>query len=267
MIRVGVLGACGKMGATVCTAIAAAEDLELAAAIDPKFPDAPSAGLVPAAGVVSRSIAALQRAAVDVAIDFTTPTAALENLEWCASHGVHAVCGTTGIDAVGLDRLRAVFGPPDRPNAILAPNFSISAVVMMRLAELAAPFFDGAEVIELHHDQKKDAPSGTALETVRRIAAAREVSGRGSFGPDPTTTVSCEGARGGAGAAGIRVHSVRLAGLVAHQEVLFGGPGQTLLIRQDSIDRTSFVPGVLLATRRVASTPGFSIGLDTLLGI
>ena len=262
MMRVGVLGARGRLGSTVCDAVTAAADLELVAAVDPRSAGEPVAGLT-----ASRSIEALADSDAEVAIDFTEPGAAVENLVWCASHGIHAVCGTTGITAEGLGRLREVFGPADRPNAILAANFSISAGVMMRLAELAAPFFDGVEVIELHHDQKKDAPSGTALETARRIGAAREASGRGPFGADPTTTVSCEGARGGVAAAGIHVHSVRLAGLVAHQEVLFGGPGQSLLIRQDSFDLVSFMPGVLLATRRVASTPGFTVGLDALLSI
>ncbi len=267
MIRVGVLGACGRMGSTVCVALAAADDLELVAAVDPRSDGARVA--VPAASdlTIAQSIAALESAGAEVAIDFTGPAAALENLEWCATHGVHAVCGTTGIDAAGLERLGAAFGPPERPNAILASNFSISAVVMMRLAELAAPFFDGVEVIELHHDQKRDAPSGTALETARRIAASRAASGAGPFGPDPTTTLACEGARGGVSAAGIHVHSVRLPGLVAHQEVLFGGPGQSLLIRQDSYDRSSFMPGVLLAARRVGSTPGLTVGLDALLTI
>jgi 4-hydroxy-tetrahydrodipicolinate reductase len=253
------------MGATVCAAVMAADDLELVAAVDPRSPGEAIEGRAGSAIATARAIEALESAGAEVAVDFTQPDSAVGNLEWCAAHGVHAVCGTTGIDAVGLDRLRAAFGPADRPNAILAPNFSISAVVMMHLAELAAPFFDGVEVIELHHDQKADAPSGTALETARRIAAARESSGRGPFHKDPTTTVSCEGARGGVAAAGIHVHSVRLAGLVAHQEVLFGAPGQSLLIRQDSFDRVSFMPGVLLAVRRVASTPGFTVGLDALL--
>jgi 4-hydroxy-tetrahydrodipicolinate reductase len=246
----------------VCAAVAATSDLGLVAAVDPRASGVPVEGLVPVG-----SIDALEAAGAEVAVDFTEPAAAVGNLEWCASHDIHAVCGTTGIDAAGLDRLRAAFDPSGRPNAIVAANFSLSAVLMMRLAELAAPFFDGVEVIELHHDQKKDAPSGTALETARRVAAARASSGAGPFGEDPTTTVSCEGARGGVTADGIHVHSVRLAGLVAHQEVLFGGPGQSLLIRQDSYDRSSFMPGVLLACRRVASTPGLTVGLDTLLGI
>ena len=267
MTRVAVLGACGRMGTTVCAAVVAADDLELVAAVDPRCDDAGCASPAPTGVAVSRSIKALEGAGAEVAIDFTSPAAALENLEWCAAHNVHAVCGTTGIDGAGLERLRVAFGPKDRPNAILAANFSISAAVMMRLAELAAPFFSGVEVIELHHDEKRDAPSGTALETARRIVAAREASGSGPFGRDPTTTWSCEGARGGVTAGGIHVHSVRLAGLVAHQEVLFGGPGQSLTIRQDSYDRISFVPGVLLATRRVASTPGFTLGLDALLAI
>ncbi|MGD0743077.1 MAG: 4-hydroxy-tetrahydrodipicolinate reductase [Acidimicrobiales bacterium] len=259
MIRVGVLGACGRLGSTVCAALAGCEDLELVAAVDPRASTGSVAGIA-----TSVSIEALGNAGAEVAVDFTEPDAAVGNLEWCAAQGIHAVCGTTGIDEAGLDRLRAAFGPPDRPNAIVAANFSISAVVMMRLAELAAPYFDGVEVVELHHDRKKDAPSGTSLATARRLAAARAASGAGPFGADPTTTVSCEGARGGV-VDGIHVHSVRLAGLVAHQEVLFGGPGQSLLIRQDSYDRTSFMPGVLLACRRVASTPGLTVGLEALL--
>ncbi len=264
MIRVGVLGAGGRLGATVCTAVMAADDLELVAAVDPKSAGTPVARGASPAMAISPAIEALERSGTEVAVDFTDAVAAVGNLEWCAAHGVHAVCGTTGIDAAGLDRLRAAFGPLDKPNAILAPNFSISAVVMMHLAELAAPFFDGVEVIELHHDQKKDAPSGTALETVHRMAKARAASGSGPFGEDATTAVSCEGVRGGV-EAGIHVHSVRLVGLVAHQEVLFGAPGQSLLLRQDSYDRISFMPGVLLACRRVASTPGFTVGLDALL--
>jgi 4-hydroxy-tetrahydrodipicolinate reductase len=236
---------------------------------------------------------------LDVAVDFTTASAVLANAQWCAESGVHLVCGTTGLGEAGLARLAQLFGGEHGPNCVVAANFAVSAVLMMRFAELAAPFFDSAEVIELHHDRKVDAPSGTAIETARRIAGARRASG-GPFRPDPTET-SLPGARGalvgaesaggsgdagaiadpadgesgtgvgvGAGGdagAGVRVHAVRLQGLVAHQEVLFGAEGQSLTIRQDSYDRSSFMPGVLLAVRSVASRPGLTVGLEPLLGI
>ena len=260
MIRVGVVGALGKMGSTVCAAVNDAEDLELVAAVD-RSAELPlrTAGFPE----VSASIDALGDA--EVAVDFTDASTAVENLEWCAEHGLHAVCGTTGIDEAGFDRLALAFGPADRPNAIIAPNFSISALLMMHLSEIAAPLFDGVEIIELHHDDKADAPSGTSIETARRIALARAESGRGPFSADRTTRVALEGARGAWTSDGINIHAVRLPGLIAHQMVMFGAEGQTLTIRQDSYDRTSFMPGVLLAVRRVASTPGLTVGLDELL--
>ncbi len=196
---------------------------------------------------------------IDVVVDFTHLEAALQNLAWCAENGVHAVVGTTGFEpghtAMLVDRFV-------RSNAIIAPNFAIGAVLMMRFAELAAPHFDSAEVIELHHENKLDAPSGTAMMTVERMAAAS-----GDWVADPTETEVVEGARGGDGPGGIRVHSVRLHGLVAHQEVLLGTDGQTLTIRHDSLDRTSFMPGVVLAVRSVPDTPGVTFGLDSLLGL
>jgi 4-hydroxy-tetrahydrodipicolinate reductase len=265
-LRVGVAGAAGKMGRTVCEAVAAAADLELVAACDPA---AAGADLGTIAGVgagitVASSVGDLDAAAFDVLIDFTAAEAALADLRWCAAAGIHGVCGTTGLGALDLDELRSLFGAEGAPNCVVAPNFAISAVLMMRLAELCAPYFDSAEIIELHHNQKRDAPSGTALETARRLGAARAANGRG-FAPDPTEATLLAGARGGEGPEGIHVHSVRLAGLVAHQEVLFGTTGQSLSIRQDSYDRTSFMPGVLLAARRVATTPGLTVGLDALL--
>jgi 4-hydroxy-tetrahydrodipicolinate reductase len=196
-----------------------------------------------------------------VAVDFTVLDAARENIAWCADHGVHAVVGTTGFDAADLDDFRARFSHAG-VNAVIAPNFAIGAVLMIRFAELAAPFFETAEVIELHHDQKIDAPSGTAMLTVDRMAAAS-----GDWAADPTTKTVVEGARGGVGAGGIHVHSVRLRGLVAHEEVLLGTAGQSLSIRHDSYDRTSFMPGVLLAVRAVRDRPGVTIGLDPLLGL
>ncbi|MGA8295969.1 MAG: 4-hydroxy-tetrahydrodipicolinate reductase, partial [Acidimicrobiales bacterium] len=215
--------------------------------------------------VVSSDIGSLASTDTEVAVDFTSAQAATENLLWCAEHGIHAVCGTTGIDEEGLARLSDAFAPADRPNAIVAPNFSVSAVAMMRLAEIAAPLFDSAEIIELHHNHKLDAPSGTSIETARRIAGARSESRAGGFAPDATRTLTLEGARGATGAGEIAIHSVRLTGLVAHQEVIFGAEGQTLTLRQDTYDRSSFMPGVLLAVRKIAATPGFTVGLDELL--
>jgi 4-hydroxy-tetrahydrodipicolinate reductase len=266
MIRVGVLGALGKMGTTVCAAVQAAGDLELVCAVDPK--DETKTPRPAFAGVtVTNDVAALARSDSEVAVDFSTAHAAVENLAWCAEHGIHAVCGTTGIDAAGMTRLSDAFGPADRPNAIVAPNFSVSAVAMMRLAEIAAPLFDAVEIIELHQNRKLDAPSGTSIETARRIARARAGSLAAPFAPDATTTLALEGARGAVGAGSIPIHAVRLPGLVAHQEVIFGGEGQTLSIRQDTYDRSSFMPGVLLAIRKIAQTPGFTVGLDELLGL
>jgi len=183
----------------------------------------------------------------------------MANARWCLRHGVHVVIGTTGVGAVDLEELRRA-ADAGEANAIVAPNFAIGAVLMMRFAELAAAHLDAAEIVELHHDGKKDAPSGTALSTARRIAAAR----RGAWAA-PGGDEAHPGARG-AHVEGIRVHAIRLPGLLAHQEVILGGPGQTLTIRHDSTDRTSFMPGVLLAVRSVASRPGLTIGLEPLLG-
>jgi 4-hydroxy-tetrahydrodipicolinate reductase len=180
---------------------------------------------------------------------------------------VHVVCGTTGIDDADKAHLAEQFSPESGVNCVLAANFAISAVLAMRLAELAAPFFDGVEIIELHHNLKVDAPSGTSIETAKRIAAARAATSEDAFSPDPTTKFSYEGARGAEVAPGVRVHAVRLPGLVAHEEILFGALGQSLSIRQDSYDRTSFVPGVLLAISRVSQLSGLTIGLDALIGI
>jgi 4-hydroxy-tetrahydrodipicolinate reductase len=196
-----------------------------------------------------------------VAVDFTVVDAARDNVNWCADHGVHAVVGTTGFSSADLDGFRERFAASDA-NAVIAPNFAIGAVLMIRFAELAAPYFESAEVIELHHDQKVDAPSGTAMLTVERMATASD-----EWAADPTTTTVVDGARGGVGAGGIHVHSVRLRGLVAHEEVLLGTTGQSLSIRHDSYDRTSFMPGVLLAVKAVGERPGLTIGLDPLLGL
>jgi 4-hydroxy-tetrahydrodipicolinate reductase len=192
-------------------------------------------------------------------VDFTTHAASMENLPVLAGAGIHAVVGTTGFSESDIEVLRGAFVDS---NALIAPNFAIGAVLMMRFAEMAAPWFDSAEVIELHHENKIDAPSGTAMRTVERMAAAS-----GEWTEDPTRSETVAGARGAEGPAGIHVHSVRLRGLVAHQEVLLGGEGQTLSIRHDSLDRTSFMPGVVLAAKRVHELPGITIGLDSLLGL
>lgn len=256
------------MGAEVCRAVVAAGDLELVAAIDPAHAGASLAEAAGLAGDERRVGSRLEdavAAGAEVVVDFTTASSATANLEACAAAGLHVVCGTTGIPAADIEHLAGLFAPADAPNAVVAPNFAISAVLMLRLAELAAPFFDGIEIVELHHEHKRDAPSGTALETARRIAAARAARAEGPLMADPTTEEVLPGARGGAGPGGVRVHAVRLPGLVAHEEVLFGALGQSLTIRQDSYDRRSFMPGVLLAVRKVAGIPGLTLGLEALL--
>ncbi|HVF75106.1 MAG TPA: 4-hydroxy-tetrahydrodipicolinate reductase [Acidimicrobiales bacterium] len=262
-MRVGVFGAGGRVGSEVCRAVAADPDLTLAAAVDPHHEgiDLRQATGVDAGLQIAGDPSALARADVEVVVDFTHLDAARQNLRWCAANGVHAVVGTTGFTDGDFDELRRLFDESSA-NCFVAPNFAIGAVLMMRFAELAAPWFDSAEVIELHHDAKLDAPSGTAMLTLERMAAASQ-----DWGDDPTRTEVVAGARGGVGPAGIRVHSVRLRGLVAHQEVLLGTTGQSLSIRHDSYDRTSFMPGVLLAVKNVADHPGLTIGLDVLLGL
>ena len=260
MIRVGVFGAGGRMGSTVCQAVLDDPGLELAAAVDPFH-----AGLdlrqvigIDVPLQMSADAEALLAARVAVAVDFTGLGPARQNLEWLAANGIHAVVGTSGFTTDDLDHLAAIF---TTSNCIIAPNFAIGAVLMMRFAELAAPYFETAEIIELHHDQKIDAPSGTALVTAERMAAASS-----DWAPDPTTTGE-PAARGAGRASGIPVHSVRLRGVVAHQEVLLGTTGQTLTIRHDSYDRSSFMPGVVLAVKRIGSTPGVILGLDALLDL
>lgn len=280
-MRVGVLGAAGRMGQAVCAAVGSAPDLVLAAAIDSRWEagsrgagtsgadDAQAAEGVagpPPGALAGASVELLAEARVDVVVDFTVAAAARENLRWCAAHGIHAVVGTTGLGRDDMADLAARFtGQP--ANAVVAPNFAIGAVLLMRLSELAAPHMDGVEVIELHHDRKRDAPSGTALRTATRIAAARAAAGMPEFPPDRTTETVLPGARGGAGEGGVRVHSVRLPGLVAHEEVVFGAAGQSLTLRHDSYDRSSFMPGVLLAVRSVAGRHGVTHGLEPLLGL
>jgi 4-hydroxy-tetrahydrodipicolinate reductase len=249
------------MGSTVCQAVLDTPGLELVAAVDVHHEglDLRTVTGVDAPGIVlSSDPGAFAGAGAEVAVDFTVADAARSNADWCAAHGVHAVIGTTGFDAADLEGLRVKFS---KSNCVVAPNFAIGAVLMMRFAELAAPYFDSAEVIELHHDAKADAPSGTSLLTVERMAAASD-----QWGEDPTRTEVLAGARGAMGAAGIRIHSIRLRGLVAHQEVLLGTTGQSLSIRHDSYDRTSFMPGVVLAVNAIADHPGLTVGLDAFLG-
>ena len=242
MIRVAVLGAKGRMGAEVVRAVQAADDLSLGAAYDVGD--------------------ALDLSGVDVAVDFTHPDAVMANLRACLDAGVHAVVGTTGFDADRLAQLRGWLNEAPGVGVLVAPNFGIAAVLMMRFAAQAARFFDSVEIVELHHPGKADAPSGTARRTAELVAAARREAGSAPM-PDATTS-SLPGARG-ADVEGIRVHAVRLAGLVAHQEVLLGGQGESLTIRHDSYDRASFMPGVLLGVRAVAGRPGLTVGLEALL--
>jgi 4-hydroxy-tetrahydrodipicolinate reductase len=246
MIKVGVLGAKGRMGSEVCRTVDAAPDLELAVAVDVGDARDPLA-------------------ACDVIVDFTHPGAVLDNLRWCLSHGRNVVAGTSGFDEGRLATVAGWLGEAPSVRALIVPNFSVGAVLMMSFAAQAARFFESAEVIELHHAAKVDAPSGTAVRTASIIAAARAAA---ELGPSPDATVSeVDGARG-AVVDGVRVHSVRLAGLLAHQEVLLGGHGEVLTIRHDSLDRSSFMPGVLLAVRGIAALPpGLTVGLEGLLGL
>ena len=260
-LRVAVFGAVGRMGSTVCGAVVGDADLQLVAAVDPHHA---GLDLRPVTGVdvdlrILPAAEALDGDDVDVAVDFTAAAAARENLRWCADHGVHAVVGTTGLTADDLDTLREDF---HASNCLVAPNFAIGAVVMMRLAELAAPWFSSVEVVELHHDAKVDAPSGTSLLLAERLGAASQ-----EWDPDPTTSLVVPGARGARGPVGIPIHSLRLRGMVAHHEVILGTTGQTLTIRHDSYDRSSFMPGVLLAVKAVPERPGVTVGLDALLGL
>ena len=268
MVRVAVIGAGGRMGQEVCRAVIGAPGLELVAAVDPKLAGIDLrqviGGDVPDL-LVAGDLEVLSTIGVDVAVDFTEATAARNHLRWCAAHDVHLVMGTTGLSEADLAEVDSLFSA-SRANALVAANFAIGAVLLMRLSELAAPFMEGVEVIELHHNAKVDAPSGTAVRTAERIAEARRAADVGPLPPDPTSQHVLPGARGGEGPGGVRVHSVRLPGLVAHEEVIFGAVGQSLTIRHDSYDRRSFMAGILLAVRSVADRPGLTVGLDPLLG-
>ncbi len=242
--------------------------MELVAAVDPALAGRDLSevyGPELAGVVVASELDALADAGTEVVVDFTRLDAARRAMAFYADAGIHAVVGTTGFTEEDLEVLTGRFTGP--PNCVVAANFAIGAVLMMRFAELAAPWFDGAEVIELHHDGKLDAPSGTARVTAERMASERRSSGAGAFAPDRTVTWAMESARGAEGPEGVRIHSVRLPGLVAHQEVIFGAVGQSLTIRHDSYDRQSFMDGVILAVRSVADRPGVTLGLEPLLGL
>ena len=246
MIKVGVLGAKGRMGRTVCETIEDTPDTELVAQVDQGDPLDALLGC-------------------DVVVDFTHVAAVMDNLRWCVEHGVTVVVGTSGFGDDRLAEVRSWLAAAPEGRVLIAPNFSVGAVLMMRFAAQAARFFDSAEIIELHHANKMDAPSGTALRTASMIGEARGKAGLGAS-PDATKQ-ELPGARGTT-VDDVHVHSVRVAGLVAHQEVLFGGHGETLTIRHDSLDRASFMPGVLLAVRGAASLPaGLTVGIEPLLGL
>lgn len=244
MTRVAVFGAKGKMGAEVCRAVQEAGH-ELVAALD--------------AGD-DRQVAE----GAEVVVDFTHPDAVMDNLQWCIERGIHTVVGTTGFTAARLDQVRAWLAANPGTGSIIASNFSIGAVLMMHFSQIAAKYYPSVEVIELHHPNKADAPSGTAATTVGKIAAARAEAGLGEV-PD-NTQHDPDGARG-AQLEGVHVHAVRLQGLIAHQEVLFGALGETLTIRHDSMDRASFMPGVVQAVEAVGSRPGLTLGIEGLLGL
>ncbi|WP_019634024.1 4-hydroxy-tetrahydrodipicolinate reductase [Actinomadura atramentaria] len=246
MVKVGVLGARGRMGAEVCRAVEGADDLELVAAVDDGEP-----------------LDALK--AAEVVVDFTHPGVVMDNLKWCVEQGLHAVVGTSGFDPARLDRVRSWQTATPGAKVLIAPNFGIGAVLMMDFARRAAPFFESVEIVELHHPNKKDAPSGTAYRTAELVAAARAEKGVAAS-PDATEQ-ELDGARG-TDVDGVRVHAVRLSGAIAHQEVLLGGHGELFSIRHDSMNRESFMPGVLLGVRAVADLPEpLTVGIESLLGL
>ena len=259
-IRVGVVGAGGRMGSEVCRAVDGASDLDLVAAIDPSHTGRSLQEVAAVGGdlEIADDLEALTDANCDVAVEFSGPTSVGDNLRWLLEHGVHAVVGATGIPADDLEAARRL-AEEGEARALIAPNFAIGAVLLMQFAAQAAAHLPHVEVIELHHDRKVDAPSGTALRTAELIEESRASVPEVPLGDDDHP-----GARG-TDHHGVRVHSVRLPGLVAHQEVIFGGVGQTLTIRHDSLDRTSFMPGVLLACRQVSDLDGLVVGLEHLL--
>jgi len=246
-LKVGVLGARGKVGREVCAAVDAADDMSLVASLD-----------------VGDSLEDLVAAGAEAIVDFTHPDAVMANLAFCIEHGIHAVVGTTGFDDDRLATLRTQLAASPATGVLIAPNFSIGAILMMRFSAQAARYFESVEIMELHHPDKADAPSGTARRTAEQIAAARRDAGLPA--PPDATSTGLDGARG-ADVDGIRVHGMRIRGLVAHQEVVLGGPGETLTIRHDSLDRISFMPGVLLGLRRIGGAPGLTVGLEAFLDL
>jgi 4-hydroxy-tetrahydrodipicolinate reductase len=240
MIRVGVLGARGRMGAEVVRAVEAAKDMEVVAAIDADDP-----------------LQALVDAGAQVVVDFTHPDVVMGNLEFCVAAGIHCVVGTSGFDNAKLALVERMLADKPSVGVLIAPNFGIGAVLLMRFSEIAARYYESAEIIELHHPRKADAPSGTAAHTARLIAAARS-----GMDPMPDATTQEEPGARGAVVDGVRVHSLRISGMIAHQEVVFGGESETLTLRQDSLHRTSFMPGVVLGVREIVSRPGLAVGLD-----
>jgi 4-hydroxy-tetrahydrodipicolinate reductase len=263
MQKVGVVGAGGRMGQEVCRAVSEAADLELVAAIDPGHVGADVCGRT-----IVGEVNALGDLGAEVVVDFTIAEAVRHNVVHYAELGVHAVIGTSGLSDADMADMRARFsGTGGGANAVVVPNFAIGAVLLLHFSRIAAPLMDGVEIIELHHDAKRDAPSGTAMHTAAVIEAARREAGSDALPSDPTTDMVLAGARGAEASGGVHVHSVRLPGLVAHEEVIFGAPGQSLTIRHDSYDRRSFMPGVLLAVRAVPDRPGVTVGLEALLGL
>jgi 4-hydroxy-tetrahydrodipicolinate reductase len=246
-LKVGVLGAQGKVGREICRAVQEADGLSLVAALD-----------------VEDSLDLLVESQVDAVVDFTHPDAVMDNLRFCIEHGIDAVVGTTGFDDARLEQVGEWLAAHPDTGVLVAPNFSIGAILMMRFSAEAARFFESVEIVELHHPDKADAPSGTARRTAAMIAQARREAGLGA--PPDATSTGLDGARG-AEVEGIHVHGLRVRGLVAHQEVVLGGPGETLTIRHDSLDRVSFAPGVLLGLRRIGQTPGLTVGLETFLDL
>lgn len=246
-LRVAVLGARGKVGSEICRAVEAADDMTLVARVDAGDP-----------------IEQLVETDAQVVVDFTHPDVVMGNLEFCVEHGIHAVVGTTGFDDERLAALEGWLAESPATGVLIAPNFSIGAILMMRFAAQAAPFFDSVEIVELHHPDKADAPSGTARRTAELIAAARRAANAPDM-PDATSTL-IEGARG-ADVEGIPVHALRIRGLVAHQEVVLGELGETLTIRHDSLDRASFSPGVLAGLRAIGDHPGLTVGLEHFLDL
>lgn len=244
-LRVGVVGAAGSMGGQSCRAVEQADGLQLVARVDLGDP-----------------LESLEQAGAQVVVDFTRPDAVMGTIEHCVRAGLHCVVGTTGVSAERLDQVRGWLALRPDVGVLVAPNFSIGAVLMMRFAEQAAPYFTSVEVVELHHPRKADAPSGTAQRTAERIASARR---HADLDPAPDATQDALPGARGAAVAGVPVHAVRLEGLVAHQEVLLGGTGELLTIRHDSLDRASFMPGVLRAVRWVPRHPGLTVGIEAVL--